>query len=282
MKFNVVSNLGEDYNPDLILQYNKVIAWSLRRALEEAGHEVFFVRDHADEAPPADHSIVISNWAMNRVRDDSSYLAMLREATGGKLGLWLDAAFSGMEELYDVVFTVTPPYEHSSSKFKWAGFAAYPDIFYPEQESRPTAFVDSYMYGWYGGEYDYSYDILRAVLDGSKIQVLQPIEQYNKGKRIPWAQLASLFRRCHFSIVTQLGNWGLTNIETATCGALLVLHKPMERAYSWPCDLNHVFWENQADLSEILSRPVDIEANRAKALENTWTKVVDRLMEVLR
>ncbi len=282
MKINIVSNLGEGFNPDLILQYNTSIAFNLRKALKGAGHEINLVKDHDNQAPKADHSIVISNWAMNRVRDDPRYLNMLREATDGKLGLWLDASFSGMDKLYDVVLTVTPPYEHSSPKFKWVGYAADPTVFYPEQDPRPTAFVDSYAYGWYGGEYDYVYDILKAVLDVSQIQVLQPIEQYNTGKRIPWPQLAALFRRCHFSIVTQLGHWGLTNIETATCGALLIMPKPMDRPHSWPCDLNHVFWENQADLEEILSRPVDIEANRAKALESTWEKVVDRLTEALK
>ena len=282
MKLNLISNLGENYNPDLILQYNTAIAFNLKKILEETGHEVNLVNDHANEAPPADHSIVISNWAMNRMKDEPKYMETLRAATDGKLGLWLDAAFSGMDELYDVVLTVTPPYSTSSPKFKWVGYAADPTVFYPDQDLKPTTFVDSYAYGWYGGQYDYAYDILKAVFSVYQIQVLQPIKQYNTGRRIPWTQLAAIFRRCHFSIVTQLGNWGLTNIEAATCGSLLVIHKPMEREYSWPCELNHVFWENQFDLEEILSRHVDVEANRAKALENTWVKVVDRLMEALR
>lgn len=282
MIVNLVSNLGEAFNPDLILQYNTSITFNLSRALDEAGHEVNLVKDHDNEAPKADHSIVVSNWAMNRIRDDPKYLAMLREATDGKLALWLDAAFGGMDNLYDVVLTVTPPYKQSGPKFKWVGYAADPEVFYPEQDPRPTAFVDSFAYGWYEGQYDYVYDIIKAVLDVSRVQVLQPIEQYNTGRRIPWLELAALFRRCHFSVVTQLGNWGLTNIETAACGALLVQHKPMNRENSWPCDLNYAFWESQADLEEILSRTVDVKANRAKALEQTWGDVVSRMEEALR
>ena len=281
MKLNLISNLAENFDPNLILQYNTSITVNLRKALQKAGHEVHLVRDHDNEASKADHSIVVSNWAMNRIRDDPTYLAMLREATDGKLGLWLDAAFGGMDNLYDVVLTVTPPYPQSDPKFKWVGYAADPEVFYPDQDPRPTAFVDSYAYGWYESQYDYSYDILKAVLAVSGLQILQPVEQYNTGRRIPWAQLAALFRRCHFSIVTQLGHWGLTNIETATCGSLLVMHKPMDRPHSWPCEMNHAFWETQSDLEQILSRPVDVEANRAVALKQTWAKVVTRIEKAL-
>lgn len=282
MIINLVSNLGEDFNPDLILQYNTAITSNLKKALEEEGHDVNLVRDHTDEAPKANHTIVISNWAMKKLRADPLYLIMLREATDGKLGLWLDAAFGGMDDIYDVVLTVTPPYLNSGPKFKWVGFAADPELFYPEQGLRPTAFVDSYAYGWHNGSFNHIFDTLQAVLKTSEVDVIQPILQYNTGKRIPWDQLAGLFRRCHFSIVTQLGHWGLTNIETATCGALLVIHKSMDRPNTWPCKLNHVIWETSTDLEEILKGPVDVETNRAQALENSWAKVVARIEEALR
>ncbi len=56
----------------------------------------------------------------------------------------------------------------------------------------------------------------------------------------------------------------------------------MNRENTKPCDLNYAFWETQSDLEEILSRTVDVEANRAKALEQTWGDVVSRMEEALR
>lgn len=275
MIFNLVSNLSEGYDPDLILQYNTSIAVSLKAALIKAGHYVTLVKDHDDEAPTAGYTIVISNWAMNRVRDDPAYLPMLRRATRWKLCLWLDAAFGGMDAQYDTVFTVVPPYDYSGPKFRWAGFAADPDIFKSQQASQPRAFIDSYAYGWHDGKYDYVFDIIKAVT--KDMAVSQPVEQYNEGRRIPRARLAEIMSYCHFSVVTQVGNWGLTNIETATCGALLVIHKDMNAEHTWPCELNHALWKSKYELEEILSRPVDVEANRAKALEQNWAQVVARI-----
>jgi len=281
MIFNLVSNLGEGYDPDLILQYNTSIAVSLKAALIAAGHGVNLVKDHDDRAPACDHTIVISNWAMGRVRDDPIYRVMLKAATKGEFCLWLDAAFGGMDAMYDLVLTVVPPYPTSGPRYKWVGFAADPTIFKPGQEGRPLAWVDSYAYGWHQGQFDYVFDILKAVLSVSGVGTVQPLEQYNTGRRIPRAEMAVQMGRCHFSIVTQLGNWGLTNIETATCGALLVIHKDMNREHTWPCELNHILWENQRDLEEILSRTVDIQANRAKAMEQSWPQVVARMEEAL-
>jgi len=282
MILNLVSNLGEGYNPDLILQYNTSIAVNLKKFLEKAGHDVNLVKDHDNTAPEADHSIVISNWAMNKIKANHGYRRMLREVSRGKVALWLDAAFGGMDELYDVVLTVTPPYEASAPKFKWVGYAADPEVFYPQPGSEPTAFVDSYAFGWYNAEYDYVYDIIKEVLEDIELKIIQPVTQYNTGKRVPWTQYAALFRQCQFSVVTQLGGWGLTNIETATCGALLVMNKAMDRPLSWPCKMNHAFWETKEELKDILGRDVDLKANRAVALESSWGDVVNRVEEALR
>jgi len=45
--------------------------------------------------------------------------------------------------------------------------------------------------------------------------------------------------------------------------------------------LNHRIWRTEEDLIEILSEPVDIEANRRRAVEHTWRDVVEHILKVL-
>ena len=134
MRINLVSNLDETSAYQHLNAYNHIIAWSLREALQAAGHDAQFTPDRlVENVPRAEHTIVISNTAMNRIREDPAYLAAYRAATDGKLCLWLDGAFEGFEHPYDRVLTVAPCPGFVSSKFRQVGWAADPMRFRPEQ-----------------------------------------------------------------------------------------------------------------------------------------------------
>jgi len=277
---NLVSNLDEIFDVEKFYSYNHVIAYSLRRALLSLGHEINMVRDHGDEAPQADHTIVISAVAMAKVRDNPEYKAMLREATQGILALWLDASFSGWDQHFDRILNVVPPYKDSSDKYRWVGYAAYPDLFYPDQEEK-TVFVDSYPWKWYGGAHDWIYRCIQEALAESGLRILQPIKAYNQGRAM-WPEMIEAFRASHFHVTTQIGNFGLTNIEAITCGARLVLHEDLNERRSWPFLMPHALWETKEELLEILAREPDVDYVRSQALEHTWDKVVRRVLENLK
>lgn len=282
MILNLVSNIGPIFQVEKFNAYNHVIAYSLRRALLNLGHDVNLVKDHdvGSKTPPADHTIVISAIAMAKIRDEPLYGKILRSATEKKLVLWIDAAYPQWEPLFDRILTVVPPYKDSSDKYRWVGYAAYPDFFYPDQKEK-TAFVDSYMWGWYGGAHDWVYRIIQEALEESGLRILQPVPIYNKSRRATWPEMIEAFRASHFHVTTQIGNFGLTNIEATNCGALLVLHETINEPRSWPFPMPHVIWETKEDLLEILARETDVEAVRSLVLEQTWNKVARRVLENL-
>lgn len=282
MRINLVSNLGENFDVKKFNAYNHVIAYNLREALLDSGHDVQMIRDHDNEVPffKADHTVVISAVAMNKIHDNQGYKLMLRANTEGKFCLWLDAAFSQWGPYFDLIFTVVPPYKDSASHYRWVGYAADPAIFYPAHEEK-TVFVDSYMWGWYGGIHDWIYRIIQEVLEDSGLRILQPVPIYNKGRRATWPEMIEAFRASHFHVTTQVGNFGLTNIEATTCGALLVIHENLNEPRSWPFPMPHVTWKTREDLEEILTKMPDIRENRIMALEHSWRRVALRLLEGL-
>lgn len=134
------------------------------------------------------------------------------------------------------------------------------------------------MYGFYSDKHNKIYDLIKAARLQVKCKTLQPVAEYNKG-RLKWLELVELFRKATHYVLTQPDYWGWTNIEAATCGALLVVHKTIDKPSSWPSKLAHVTYETQEDLQLILESEVDVKKNRAVALKNTWRDVVLRVLE---
>ena len=282
MIINLVSNLDENFDLHKFNAYNHVVAYSLREALQELGHDVNMVKDHdvGSKTPVANHTIVISAIGMVNIRDRPLYRRILRSATEKKLCLWLDAAFAQWGEHFDRVLTVVPPYEDSSEKYRWVGYAADPELFYPDHQEK-TVFVDSYMWGWYHGAHDWIYRCIQEVRSESEIRFLQPVPIYNKGSRAFWPEMINTFRSSHFHVTTQIGHFGLTNIEATTCGAQLVIHEDLDEPRSWPFDMPHVTWKTKEDLEEILATWPKLRENRRMAMEHTWLKVASRILEAL-
>lgn len=303
MLINIVSNLGQETPPEKLYNFNQVVAWSLRKAFEKRGIETRFVQDRLMEKggiPQADHCIVISAKAMVMIRASGQSQKLcyerLRKATTGKMTLYLDSDFGRWGKIFDCVFTLAKPQRLRPSYF-YAGWGANPEFCYPEQRER-SVYLDSLKIPYHNGKFDDIFDILRDVLKISEhslettksitqtlpnlnMTLYMPVPRYNKRfKTIYWPEIQEILRKCHYYCCTQLGEGGLTRIEAATCGALLVVPKALYRPKTMET-LEHKIWETKDELLDILSTKTDVNAIRKKALEHSWDKVVDRMLKVL-
>lgn len=298
MIINLFSYNTESSTPDTFFSFNQVVAWSLHEALKKRGVETRFIGNGQfveESTPKADHSIVISSYTMKAVRDSPALHQKMREATKGKMALYLDSDYTDWWKVFDLVFTVVKPVT-TNPQYVYAGWGADPELFYPDQDDK-AIFIDSLMYGKYKGRFDSIYDDIKSVfhisdgqlkikkplthkttVNGTKITVYMPIPTY-RGNKILWPEFGSIQRKCHFYLCTQLGESGLSRIESATCGALLVVHEAFYRPRTMD-SLECRMWRTRDDLLDILLTDVDVKANREKALEHSWDKVVERMIGV--
>ncbi len=282
MKINMICNLDGDVKLNDLNAYNTVVAYFLREALLKRDVDGCLVKGRGLlEKPPskADHTIVFSNLAMNYVRSNPAYLKMLRKTTRGSVCLWLDASWAGWERFFDYIFCVAKPYGGRPPQYVHGGYGADPRYLYPEQEEK-AVFLDSLMWGKYKGKYDKIYKLYEEVLADLEIKVYSPVPVYNKSRRVPWLEMQAARRKCHFFLVTQLGGFGLGRMETATCGALVVQPKTLDRPWL-NVDLKMKIWSSPEDLIKILEAPVDVAAIRKKALEHSWDKAAGRVLQTL-
>lgn len=233
-----------------------------------------------DQIPAADVTIVISNIGFKRAQRDLAWHKKLQEVTAGPLCLWLDSDFGNWQGVFDRVLVVNRRTKRNPKLFRWVGWAADPDVCKPYKNGN-RVFVDPYMYGFYGNAFNDIYDQIKQVLKQlENCSYVQPVPQYNRG-RVSWIQVTAEFCRCTHYLITQPDYWGWTNIEAATAGAQLVVHKRLDRPATWPTRLSHVLWETPEDVKRILETPVDAQANRDVALRNTWPDVVKRVLEAV-
>ncbi|MBA7489836.1 hypothetical protein ES702_00370 [subsurface metagenome] len=294
MKINIISNLREDVKVHHLFMFNHIVAWSLHKALKKRGIKARLVADtYIDfKAPPkADHAIIVSGKARSRWQRLSAYRKRIRKTTKGKVALYLDADFSGWHAVFDYVFTVVKPVR-KNPRYVYAGWGADPKLFYPGQKEK-AVFVDCLMYGKYGGRFNKIYDVYRKVFSLPKKLVMEgnPINKNINGiklfmplpvykNRIYWPQMQETLRKCHFYCCTQLGESGLTRIEAATCGALLVVPKPLYRPRTM-ASLDHAIWSTRKELEKILKRKTKPKQIRKKALKHSWNLVAKRIIKRL-
>ena len=110
---NLISNLSEKSNLQQLDRFNTVVAWFLRKAFEKQGVNCNFVMDYRNilhrPMPQTDHSIVTSGTAMWLMRTHPLIREKIRNATEGKLSVYLDNAYSQWFPYFDYLFTVVEP-----------------------------------------------------------------------------------------------------------------------------------------------------------------------------
>ena len=289
MIINLVSNLDEDAQLNDIYIFNHTVAWFLREALKKRGVKGRLVRD-ADllhsMPPKADHTLVISGTGRHYVAGLHSVgiklgvdvRGKIQKTSSGKIGMYIDADYSQWFKHFNHIFTVVKPRKTSPKKCVYAGWGADPECFYPDQDER-ALFLDSYRYGTHKGRFDYVYDIYKEALTETDIKIYNPSPVCNRNLRVPFTEYLNIMRKCHYYCCTQLGESGLTRIEAATCGALLVVPAGLYRPKTM-ASLEHKIWNTKEELLDILSTDVDVKLNRRRALEHSWDKVAGRVLKV--
>jgi len=221
-------------------------------------------------------------------------------STRGKTTLLIDSNFSYWDRYFDIVFTVATPtfpldptsedflrrygkesenkYFLYPEKYIYAGWGADSDYCYPGKNEQKTIFVDGYETSTkYYNQCKKWYTIIDRVLKSLTDAKTHRIYDYSQGKRNPWPIFQRMLRESHFYIDPQLGATGLTRIEAATCGCLIVSAKEMYGA--WALDpLETACWETEDELREILARETKPQRIHERARVQTWNKVAKRII----
>ena len=284
LRVNLISSVEEGWTPQNIISPNQVYAWFLHKAFVDAGVDVSFVKGRKlkkEHPPETDHTIIVSSASLGYMIREPRYAQRLRKSTEGRLTCYMNTdELRGGERWFDHCFTQIAVREGRPEKYVCVGWGVDPEYSYPEQDER-AAFLDSrvlHLPNIRGLKKVYEgYD---NVLPKLNLKTYSPVPVYNKSPRLPYPDYQAVLRKCHYFLCTQFGDGGLNRLEAAACGALLVVPAKFYRKKTMSL-LNHVVWYNEEDLVEALDEPVDIEANRRRALEHRWEDVVKRMIGLL-
>lgn len=97
---------------------------------------------------------------------------------------------------------------------------------------------------------------------------------------IPYTAACAEYSQSHLFLVTHQESVGLTILETAMAGALPVVPKgyaPQDRLDT----VRHFCYDGAIRWADVMAH-LDVQASRAKAAENSWSAVADRMLDHLR
>ena len=280
-----MSELDSESKLENIFRPNAVYAWFLNKWFRKVGVDSRLVNDLPTlESNVADHTLITSYRGYYLILNEPGYYEKIRKFTKDKIVNYLCSDHhSGMSEhrvkYFDYIFTQVEPHSNRDEKYVYVGWGADPEYCYPEK-SEKAVYLDCLMHGYYNGVHDHIYDMYQGVLPRSDIKLIHPIPVYRGVQRLGWLKHQKLVRGAHFYCLTQPGEGGLTRIEAATGGALLVVPEAfsMLRIIS---SLEHRVWKTEEDLIKILETPFSARVIRKKALEHSWEKTVDRILGFL-
>jgi len=194
----------------------------------------------------------------------------------------------------------TKNWERYASTNHYIGWAADPDLLYPEQDTTVLRILIDHPY-YKSGTPDITQavteDVLTFAYTGAWIKRWKRImirRLVNGGaedvsitnakastferKHVPFPDIAREYRKATVYMVTHKESVGLTCLELAMCGALVVASKGL--IYHDRLDtVRHVEYEGvRAPWSEVLDA-IDIKASTEIAREETWAKVTDRMLQ---
>lgn len=99
-------------------------------------------------------------------------------------------------------------------------------------------------------------------------------------QELPFPAMCAEYSTAHVFLVTHPESVGLTVIETATAGALVVTPKGFIDA-NLLRTVRHVTYEDAIPWTFVMEK-INPGASRAKAIEQTWEKVATRMVEALK
>ena len=189
----------------------------------------------------------------------------------------------------------TREWDRYADKYHFIGWAADPDWLYPEQSSKELRVLLDHPY-YKGGTPDITEAVtvdaclfasvakmpirVRRLVNGGAEDVTikdAPLKIFNR-EHVPFPDICREYRRTHVYMVTHKESVGLTCLELAMCGALVVA--PAGMIYQDRLDtVRHILYEGvRAPWHRILPA-INIKASAEMAREQTWDKVVDRMLQ---
>lgn len=291
---NIISKLHPNPRLEQSNRPNMVYAWFLNKWLRKAGVDSRFVshifhKTHkltkADKPPQiADYTLITSRSGYSQILGTPGYYEKLKKLTKKKIAIYLCSDLHTgrnvhLPKYFDHIFTQVQPKPGLDPKYVYAGWGADPEYCYPEKKEK-AVYLDSLMYEYYKGRYDSIYKIYEETIPKLEIKLYHPLPRYKGTKRTGWLTHQKLVRASHFYCLTQPGEGGLTRLEAATGGALLVVPEAFSKLRSIS-GLERRVWKTEEDLIKILEKPLNARAIRKKALEHSWEKTVERILRVL-
>jgi hypothetical protein len=197
--------------------------------------------------------------------------------------------------------TRTRDWPRYATRYHHIGWAADPDLLHPEQKSSElrilidhpyyksgqpditeAATVDTTMFAHTGAWQAYGYKTakVRRLINGGAEDVTindAPLKAFER-QHVPFPDICSEYRRTHVYCATHKESVGLTCLELAYCGALVVAPTGM----IYPdrlATVRHIEYEGvRAPWGEIL-KSIHIMASAELAREQTWYLVADRMLK---
>lgn len=275
---NIIGELSGDAKLTEIRGWGHVIPWCLHEAFEELGYPSRLVNYTDNHPPVADNALLIGR-ATNMLKQPQ-YLKNLKSATREKITNYLDWDFN-LWYRFDVTFTVVPP-KKASERFVYAGWGAPAKYFYPDQQEK-TLFFDRLRLVHLKKLYKTNKQLLQTI---ERVLARTHAKIYVNNHARSWMEMQQILRRCHYHVdcvcECNICECGLTRIEAATCGALLVVPKFLYlKGQKTLNPLEYALWETEEELENILDRKTNPHAISMKARKQTWKKAATRIMNTL-
>jgi hypothetical protein len=186
------------------------------------------------------------------------------------------------------------------NNYHYIGWAADPALLYPEQKHGELRILIDHPY-YKSGQPDITEAVtvdatmfahtgawqtrferikVRRLINGGAEDVTvddPPLKAFER-QHVPFPDICSEYRRTHVYMVTHKESVGLTCLELAMCGALVVA--PAGMIYQDRLDtVRHVLYEGvRAPWGQILNG-INVASSALGAREQTWDKVADRMLE---
>lgn len=134
-----------------------------------------------------------------------------------------------------------------------------------------------------GPRYGFDRLVVRQFVSGG-IAIVDPARPYQPDdydrKGVSFPEACREYRRCDIFMVTKPESMGLSMIECAMSGALIVVPRGYGHAHLLD-PLNHFFWDEDIDWHKVLALlDVDISVDAASAYN--WHRLAQRMLTILR
>jgi hypothetical protein len=254
------------------------------------------------DPPAADHVICLEQRGFSA--SDPAIAAFFRSRTPGALCAICDHdQIMGPE---DYLFHVQPsrhyPPDPRSVQVTWA---ASPEYCYPEKEAGVlNVLVDHHNYSGedrvedvigqlcafahagfdaVGRAYGFERMVIRQLVSGG-VAIIDPASPQQFGvydrQGMPYPEVCREYRRADIFFVTKPESMGLSILECAMAGALIVYPRGYANSYLME-PLNHIVWDYRIDFDDVLGA-LDIEWSARRAAPYNWQHLAHLIVNTLR